>query len=367
MSSRKRKILTTAAIVVLGFGLALTTAGVVFRPQIGARILQQVAQRQAGLDIVADLPPGLNLALCGTGSPLPDPSRAGPCNAIIAGGKVFLVDTGEGTSGNLARMGIPAGRIEAIFLTHFHSDHIDGLGSTLMQRWIGGGHDTPTPVYAPEGVERVVDGFNAAYALDDGLRTSHHGAAIAPPGGAGGRAMTFSAAEAAAPDGVVVYQADGLTVRAFTVNHGPVKPAVGYRFDYQGRSVVISGDTIRSDHLIHVARGADVLVHDALQPRLLKLVTAGLDARHADNLAQVTRDIVDYHATPEQAAETAKAAGVRELVLSHVVPPQPLRYGYAAFMGDAARRFDGPVIVGEDGMMFSLPRHSTDIKRSRLL
>lgn len=366
MSRGKQNLLTTVGVIV-GCGLILAGVGVVFRPQIGAWILQQVAHRQAGLDVVATLPPGLHLALCGTGSPLPDPSRAGPCNAIIANGKVFLVDAGEGTSGNLARMGIPAGRIEAIFLTHFHSDHIDGLGSTLMQRWIGGGHDTPTPVYAPEGVERVVDGFNTAYLLDDSYRTSHHGAAIAPPGGAGGKAMMFATADAAAPDGVIVYQADGLTVRAFTVNHGPVKPAVGYRFDYQGRSIVISGDTIRSDHLIHVARGADVLVHDALQPRLLKLVTAGLDARHVDNLAQVTRDIVDYHATPEQAAETAKAAGVHTLILSHVVPPQPMRYGYAAFMGDAARRFDGPVIVGEDGMMFSLPPQSTDIKRRRLL
>lgn len=366
MSIHKRRLLATVGIIV-GCGLVLTAAAAVFRPQIGARILQEVAQRQAGRDIVADLPPGLHLALCGTGSPLPDPSRAGPCNAVIAGGKVFLVDVGEGASANLARMGIPAGRIEAIFLTHFHSDHIDGLGSILMQRWIGGGHDTPTPVHAPEGVESVVAGFNAAYALDDSYRTSHHGGVIAPAGGAGGRAVPFAAAEAAAPDGVVVYQSDGLTVRAFTVDHGPVKPSVGYRFDYQGRSLVISGDTVRSAHLIRNARGADILVHDALQPRLLKLVTAGLDARHADNLAQVTRDIVDYHATPEQAAETAQAAGVRELVLSHVVPPQPMRYGYAAFMGDAARRFDGPVIVGEDGMMFSLPPQSTDIKPSRLL
>jgi len=366
MRRGKQKLLATVG-VILGVGLILTTAGVVFRPQIGARILQQMAQKQAGRDVVANLSPGLHLALCGTGSPLPDPSRAGPCNAIIAGGKVFLVDAGEGASGNLARMGIPAGRIEAIFLTHFHSDHIDGLGSTLMQRWIGGAHQTPTPVYAPEGVENVVAGFNAAYALDDGYRTSHHGGGIAPPSGAGGKAMTFATAQAAAPDGAIVYQADGLTVRAFTVDHGPVKPAVGYRFDYEGRSVVISGDTVRSDHLIHVARGADILVHDALQPKLLKLVTAGLDAHHAENLSQVTRDIVDYHATPEQAAETAKAAGVRALVLSHVVPPQPLRYGYAAFMGDAAKRFDGPVMVGEDGMLFSLPPKSTEIKRQRLL
>jgi ribonuclease Z len=366
MSSGKRKLLITVCVIV-GCGLVLATIGTVFRPQIGARLLQEVAQRQAGRDVVADLSPGLHLALCGTGSPLPDPSRAGPCNAIIAGGKVFLVDAGEGASANLSRMGIPAGRIEAVFLTHFHSDHIDGLGGVLMQRWVAGSHDSPVPVVGPEGVESVVDGFDAAYTLDNGYRTSHHGEAIAPPSGAGGGSLPFSISAAGAPDGVVVYQAEGLTVRAFSVDHGPVHPAVGYRFDYQGRSVVISGDTVRSDHLIRNAKGADILVHDALQPRLLALVTNSLEARHVSNLAQVMRDIVDYHATPEQAAETAQLADVGALVLSHVVPPQPLRYGYAAFMGDAPRRFDGPVTVGEDGMLFSLPPESVEIRGRRML
>lgn len=361
-----KKRLLVCAVAIIGVGLVVGTLATVFRPQLGGRMLEQVARQQAGRDTVADLPPGLHLALCGTGSPLPDPSRAGPCNAVIADGKVFLVDTGEGTAANLARMGIPAGRVAAIFLTHFHSDHIDGLGSTLMQRWIGGAHTTPVPVHAPEGVETLLAGFHTAYSADNSYRTGHHGAAIAPPTGAGGQAVPFSIAAAAAPDGVVVYQADGLTVRAFTVDHGPVQPVVGYRFDYQGRSVVISGDTVKSAHLIANAQGADILIHDALQPRLLTLVTSGLEAHKAESLAQVTRDIVDYHATPEQAAETAQAADVRMLVLSHVVPPQPLRYGYAAFVGDAGRRFAGPVIVGEDGMLFSLPPESTTVERSRL-
>lgn len=364
MSSKKRLLACVGAVI--GLGLVATTVGTIFRPQLGALVLEQVAKRQAGRDIVADLPPGLHLALCGTGSPLPDPSRAGPCNAVIASGKVFLIDTGDGTAARLARMGIPAGRIEAIFLTHFHSDHIDGLGSTLMQRWIGGAHASPVPVYGPEGVDALLTGFHAAYNADNGYRSGHHGAAIAPPEGAGGRPVPFSPVAAAAPDGVVVYQADGLTVRAFSVDHGPVEPVVGYRFDYRGRSVVISGDTVKSDHLIANSRGSDILVHDALQPRLLKLVTQGLEGRHAENLAQVTRDIVDYHATPEQAAEAAQAADVRMLVLSHIVPPQPFRYGYAAFVGDAARRFDGSLVVGEDGMLFSLPPGSTTIERARL-
>ncbi|MBU1272125.1 MAG: MBL fold metallo-hydrolase [Alphaproteobacteria bacterium] len=338
----------------------------VFQRQIGARMLERIADTQVGRDTVATLPDGVNVALCGTGSPMPDPTRAGPCSVVMVGGKVFLVDSGEGSARNLARMGIPAARIEAIFLTHYHSDHIDGLAPVLLQRWVGGSHTQPPPLFGPEGVDSVAAGFNAAYALDGGYRTAHHGAALAPPSGHGATPQTFRAEAAAAPKGLVVYRADGLVVTAFTVNHEPVAPAVGYRFDYAGRSVVFSGDTAVSSHLNTVAAGADLLVHEALQPALLSAIDERLDNRGLANLAQIMRDIVDYHSTPEQAADAARAAGVDALVLNHLVPPQPLDYGYAAFLGDAKKHYAGPITVGEDGMLFSLPRGTDTILRRRL-
>lgn len=357
----RRVALAALALILLAAGLLI-----VFQRPIGARVLARLADTQVGRDSVTAMPDGLNVALCGTGSPMPDPTRAGPCSAVIVGGKVFLVDSGEGAARNLSRMGIPAGRIEAIFLTHFHSDHIDGLPPVLLQRWIGGTHTQPTPLFGPEGVEAVAAGFNAAYALDKGYRTAHHGPAVAPPSGHGAAPMVFSAEAAAAPDGVVVYNAGGLVVRAFTVDHGPVSPAVGYRFDYGGRSVVFSGDTAVSPHLNAMASGADLLIHEALQPTLLSAIERRLDQKDLPNLAQVMRDIVDYHATPEQAADAAKAAGVDALVLNHLVPPQPLGYGYSAFLGDARKHYDGPITVGEDGMLFSLPQGSDRITRKRL-
>lgn len=357
----RRVALAALALILLAVGILI-----VFQRPIGARVLGKVADTQVGRDSVTTMPDGLNVALCGTGSPLPDPTRAGPCSAVIVGGKVFLVDSGEGAAGNLSRMGIPAGRIEAIFLTHFHSDHIDGLPPVLLQRWVGGTHAQPTPLFGPEGVEAVAAGFNAAYTLDSGYRTGHHGPAIAPPTGHGAAPMVFSAEAAAAPDGVVVYSEGGLIVRAFTVDHGPVSPAVGYRFDYGGRSVVFSGDTAVSSHLNAMATGADLLVHEALQPTLLSAIEHRLDEQDLSSLAQVMRDIVDYHATPEQAADAAKAAGVDALVLNHLVPPQPLAYGYPAFLGDAKKHFDGPITVGEDGMLFSLPQGGDRIIRRRL-
>lgn len=329
-----------------------------FQAQLGLWLASRFAAQNAGRDITASLPDGLHVGLCGSGSPMPDPTRAGPCSVVIAGRHVFIVDIGDGAARNLPRMGVPTGKVEALFLTHFHSDHIDGTGNLFLQRWAGSTAKTPLPVYGPTGVEQVVAGFNQAYALDDGYRVAHHSAAIMPPGGAGGVARPF----APPPGGsAVVYAADGLTVTAFNVNHAPATPAVGYRFDYKGRSAVLSGDTAPSTQLVQTARGADLLVHEALQPKLVDALTEALAARQIDALAQITRDIHNYHTTPEQAADAAKAAGVRYLLLNHIVPPVPVTFMDAAFLGDARSRFPGPVKIGKDGMLISMPAGSTDV------
>ena len=348
-------------------GLALI-AGIVVKTQqaqIGAGLFERAVGERVGRDATAALPDGLHVGLCGTGSPLPSPVRAGPCNVVIAGKHVFVVDIGEGGGRNLNLMGIPLGRIEGLLLTHFHSDHIDGMGPLMLGRWTSGTNTSPLPVHGPTGVDRVVAGFNAAYSIDNGYRTGHHGPAIAPPRGAGATAVPFALPAEGKGDTVVVLEKDGLKVTAFRVDHGPVKPAVGYRFDYKGRSVVISGDTSRSATVIAASKGADLLVHEALQPRLVKMMTAGLAAKGMNNMAQITRDILNYHTTPEEAAEVADAAGVKQLVLSHIVPSIPSRFFYPAFLGDAAARYGGPIVVGEDGMMFSLPVGKTAIAQTK--
>jgi ribonuclease Z len=352
--------------IAIGLGALAIVAGIgvkLFQPQIGTALLARIAGERAGRDVTAGLPDGLHVILCGSGSPLPDPTRAGPCTMVIAGRHIYVVDAGEGGARNLTLMGLPTGRIERLFLTHFHSDHIDGLGPMLLLRWSGLPNTAPLPITGPAGVERVVAGFAEAYAEDNGYRTAHHGAALMPPAGAGAIAQPF--AIGAAP--VVVLDAGGVRVTAFPVNHEPVAPAVGYRFDYKGRSVVISGDTGPSPSLNAAARGADLLVHEALQPRLVGKLTDALAARGVANTAQITRDILNYHSSPEQAADAARTAGVRHLLLNHIVPPLPFRFAYPAFLGDAADHFDGPITVGEDGMIVSLPARSTDIIRDRLL
>ncbi len=316
-------------------------------------------------DPIAGLPDGLHAAIAGSGSPLPDPRRGNPCVAVIAGRRMFVVDVGERASETLNRMQIGPQYIEAVLLTHFHSDHIGGLGSLAIQRWAALSATTPMRVLGPPGVDRVVAGYNEAYAMDSGYRTEHHGEAVLPAGGAGMVAEPF--AVPAGQDSVVVLQDDDLKITAFTVDHSPAQPAVGFRFDYKGRSLVISGDTAAIPEIVTISQGADLLIHDALSRELLKLAEdaarqAGLSAR-----AKIFSDLPDYHASPQEAADAAREAHVGGLVLTHIVPPLPMKALEGVFLADAAERFTGQLWIARDGDLYSLPLGGSEIERSTLL
>ena len=357
MTMKRGIILTLVGAVLIAGVLAF-----VFQRSIGERVFATAAaQRLAQNDL--EFGPGLHLVRCGTGSPLPNLDRAGPCNLVVAGDQSFVVDIGEGGARNLNLMGYDIASTDGLLLTHYHSDHVDGIGPLALLYWTTGTATEPLAAYGPQGIEQLVEGFNAAYALDHTYRVAHHGAEIVPESGGGLRAVPFDIGE----EPVVVLDRDGLTITAFPVEHDPIEPAIGYRFDYQGRSVVISGDTSRSSSLEVASRGADILVHDALQPNLVGILTEALEETGAQNTAQITRDILDYHATPEDAAASAQAAKVRHLVLSHLVPPIPSSFFYPAFLGDAEAEFDGEITVGEDGMIFSLPPDSKAIGRRNAL
>ena len=342
----------------------VTTAALfLFQMQISNQVFQRQVDQGSGRDSLAHLEDGLHVALCGTGSPMPAPDRAGPCNVVVAGDQVFIVDIGEGGSRNLALMGIDASRINGLFLTHLHSDHIDGIGPLMLYHWTRNGSTAPLSVYGPKGVSRVVTAFNEAYDIDNGYRTAHHGLTVAPPSGAGGAAIEF---EMLAPS-QVVYERRGLKVTAFTVDHEPVSPAVGYRFDYKGRSLCLSGDTKRSANLERVCKGADLLIHDALQPKMLSAMARAQQKAGHNAVAKMMYDIHDYHASPADAAESAESVGAKVLVLSHLVPRVPAPYFQPLFLDDAKKRFGGKIIVGEDGMLFSLTPQSKVIRRRDLM
>jgi ribonuclease Z len=315
-------------------------------------------------------PDALRVVLCGTGNPLADRERAAACTAIFAGGNIYLVDMGPGAWKNLSLWRIPAPQIAAVLFTHFHSDHIGDLGEANLESWAQG-RDHPLRVYGPPGVDQVVHGFEEAYSLDEGYRIAHHGAALMP---AANWQMQPLAVKIEAPPGAspcaggsaTVLDENGLKVTAFTVDHTPVAPAYGYRFDYQGRSVVVSGDTKTCANLVAVAKGADVLIHEAQAAHLVKLIAEA--AEHIGNarIAKIMSDIRRYHTTPVQAATEANEAGVQLLVLSHIGPPTPNELAKIAFMrGVSDVRPDG-VVLGYDGMLLTLPAGSKEIESSSL-
>lgn len=337
-------------------------AAFAFRERIAMAAMERIYAHAMGDDPYAGLGDGLHVGLCGSGSPMPDPTRAGPCTVVLAGRRLFVIDVGAGAQRNLALMNLPPAKVEAVFLTHFHSDHIDGLGELMLQRWAGGANTSPLPVYGPTGVDQVVAGFQAAYGLDRGYRIAHHGPLVVPPSGFGGAPHPFAIA-ADEPD-VVLIDDGGLKVTAFPVDHRPVEPAVGYRFDYKGRSVTISGDTAPSPRLEAAAKGSDVLVHEGLAPNLVAVQHRAALAGGKANLAAITHDILSYHTTPEAAAGIAQRAGVRYLLFTHIIPPLPVRALEGPWLGRSRDIFHGTVRVGHDGDFLTLPAGSKDIRRT---
>jgi ribonuclease Z len=297
--------------------------------------------------------PDLQVVICGSGSPLADPTRAAACTAVIAGGELVMVDAGPGSWEVLDQANVPVAELSAVLLTHFHSDHIGGLGEAITQSWIAG-RDKPLAVYGPEGVERVVSGFAEAYAADVDYRVAHHDDAFMPRAAAVAEAHTVALAEA--PDAsAVVFERNGLKVTMFRVDHDPVRPAVGYRFDFAGRSVVVSGDCAKSASMVVHAKGADVLIHEALERTLIARAVAASKRLGLERQAKLAGDIQDYHASPVEAAEIARDAGVAELVFTHLVPSPNNFLTRRIFLAGVADVFKGKVVIAEDGMRISLP------------
>jgi len=335
------------------------------RRDIGARLVTDVASGSIFRDTVATLPDGLHAAFCGTGSPFPSPARSGPCTAIIAGQRVYVVDAGRGAADTLIRMGLQPARIEAVLLTHFHSDHIDGLGQLAEHHWLAGSATAPLTVVGNAGVERVVNGFNEAYAMNESYRIAHEGS-LARPSGFGLRAAPFALPNGAAA--LTVFDRGDLRVTAFLVNHRTVEGAVGYRFDYKGRSIVVSGDTAPSANLVRAATGADLLVHEAMSPAVVRLLaqTARENGRNAP--AALFGGVTDFHTAPEQSATEAEQAGVRVLALTHFIPPVPLNPLLEdLFLGEAKNKFRGPLLLAEDGDLITLPAGSSEWSEHDLL
>ena len=315
----------------------------------------------AGVNRSADLPDGLHVYMCGSGSPLADPNRAGPCIGVLAGQKAFVFDVGAGSVRNLGLMGFPIAQLDRVYITHLHSDHIAGLGELMLNAWIGGSRDTPLPVIGPAGINRVVQGFTTAYQIDRNFRIAHHGTGVANPDGYGAAATAIPDSNEGVEAFVELYNDGDLIISAITVEHEPVSPAYGYRIDYKDRSISISGDTTYSQNFVTHSQNVDLMFHEALNIEMVSTIQKTLAERGLENPATIFADIPDYHSTPKDAARVASEAGATGLVLYHIVPALPLELLDAVFLKGVSDEYDGEVTLGKDGMIFSLPAGSTRI------
>lgn len=277
----------------------------------------------------SDTTGNFRVTLLGTGSPVLSVTRFGPSTLVEAGGQTLVFDVGRGAAQRLTQLGVSFARINAIFLTHLHSDHIVGLPDLWLSGWILGRRAVPWDVFGPTGTAAMAADLAKAFAFDIGIRIKEGGQA---PAG------SQLAARDIAPG--VVYERDGVRVIAFLVDHGMVAPAFGYRIEYGGRTVVLSGDTRFSPNVIAVARRADLLIHEVV----LAPAQVGPSAPYYRAFS--------HHTTPEQAAEVFARAEPVLAVFSHIVvfggreEPEIL---------DRTRRsYAGPVLLGQDLMSIAV-------------
>ena len=310
----------------------------------------------------------LRVLVCGTSAPLPSKDRAKACIAVFAGGKFYVVDTGPESVENLMLSGIPMSAIGGVMLTHFHSDHIGDLGELQLQTWAGGRRQ-PLPVYGGPGIEQVVEGFNRAYAQDQVYRTEHHGETVMPSTAWGMVANPVELDGAPTPlkDRTKVFFDDGsLRITAIEVDHSPIEPAYAYRFDYQGRSIVVSGDYKKHEPLARAAADSDILFSEALSREMTQSLERGASKADRTNTATIMRDIQDYHVSPEEAAELANQAGVRELVYYHLGPSPDNPLMRRLFSQGVNPVRPDHWSIAEDGNLYTLPLGSQEIEIGRV-
>ena len=272
------------------------------------------------------------VTLLGTGAPPPVMDRFGPSILVEAGGQKFLFDAGRGALQRLTQLQVRWQDVHGVFLTHLHSEHVVGFPDLWLTGWlIGPGHDIPRQVWGPRGTSKMMSHLEHAYEYDIRIRLYD---------------------DRASPDGVVilaediregvVYNKERVQITAVEVDHTPVKPAFGYRIDYAGRAVVLSGDTRVSDNLIRYAHGVDVLVHEVAVPATFQ--RAGIPPERANR-------VIAHHVTPEQAGEVFTRAQPKLAVYSHIVLPTATEQD---LMPATRQTYAGPLALGEDLMVIDV-------------
>jgi ribonuclease Z len=282
---------------------------------------------------------GFRVTLLGTGSPIPRPERFGPSTLVEAGDQAILIDAGRGATIRMSQLGVPLGRIDALLLTHFHSDHTVGIPDLWLTGWLRshfGARRKPFNVTGPSGTEVIMRHLEAAYRHDIEIRIEDEKLA---------REHIAVTVKEFVEDGPV-HEAGDLRITAFAVDHGDaVKPAYGYRIDYQGRVAVVSGDTRYNENVVQYAKGADLLIHEVAMARKELLGDVHIQR------------IVNHHTSPQEAGLVFTRAGPKLAAFTHLVMLASETVGAPTveeLVSATRETYDGPLVVGEDLMSFEI-------------
>ncbi len=269
----------------------------------------------------------LRAVLLGTGSPPPNPQRRGPATLVSLDNEHCLVDAGSGVGAQMVQAGLRPYDWPRILITHHHSDHTIDLGHLVITRWIVG-QNAPLDVWGPAGTRRQVEKLLDYLAWDIEVRRAHMHDRQPPE-------VRVTEIEEGK-----IFEAGGVAVSAFLVEHGPVKPAYGYHFEGGGRRVVVSGDTRPCENLVRWSHNGDCLIHECCE----MAKTGWSPGCGWPTIEDKIRDLASYHTQPDEIGRVAREARVKKLAITHLMPgsdPAELRAG-------AEKSYGGVVVVGED-------------------
>lgn len=345
------KKLITLAIGLLAFLLGGIWLVSTFFPErlvpfmLKRQIARQLEQEEEGQALLDDKE-NITVFTIGTASPIPG-ERVQTGTAVIVNGHFFMFDVGDGVVQKAENLGLPLNRLDGVFITHWHSDHFMDLASLVSRSWLLG-RSNELHLYGPDGTDTINQAIQQYLLFENEHRVAHHGPEIMDASVVHPIPHEFRNVHGGKE---IVYQQDGITITAFDVDHAPIEPAVGYAIVYNGKKIVISGDTKKNKLVLAMAENADLLVHEVMLISLLEKMAERVAETGNLRNAKILTDIQDYHTSPAEVAALAAEAKVKRLVLHHFAPAPDMKVIKNLYKREMSG-FSGPIHFANDGDRF---------------